>query len=32
MSERGRSIRTIADILSTSTRTVSRHRKHSSAA
>ena len=32
MSERGRSIRTIADTLSTSTRTVSRHRKQSSAA
>ncbi len=32
MSERGRSIRTIADILSTSTRTVSRHRKRRSAA
>jgi DNA-binding CsgD family transcriptional regulator len=32
MSERGRSIRTIADLLSTSKRTVSRHRRHGSAA
>ncbi len=32
MSERGRSIRTIADLLSTSKRTVSRHRRKRSAA
>jgi DNA-binding CsgD family transcriptional regulator len=32
MSERGRSIRTIADLLSTSKRTVSRHRRQGSAA
>jgi DNA-binding CsgD family transcriptional regulator len=32
MSERGRSIRTIAEMLSTSTRTVSRHRRRGSAA
>jgi DNA-binding CsgD family transcriptional regulator len=32
LSQGGRSIRTIADVLSTSTRTVSRHRKQSSAA